>query len=162
MANCKRDSCSTFLRVLPKESPYTVVFGEALLTNFAVTFDLEAASVRLTRLSNLWGKMFADKHSFWLFYMLWWLIRMLLKLIFYMSLVSLAINLYFNRRKIIKWFGRRFAGKNSASSNHSGLSYSATLSDDIDRPVLHENKHESGRRDPHSKDFWQVDEIEGI
>lgn len=67
-----------------------------------------------------------------------------------MSLVSVAINLYFNRKKIFRWFGRRLQSGKTDRQKESSLAYSATLSDDIDRPVLPENHHIQP-----SNDYWQ-------
>lgn len=156
LANCKKESCSTFLRVLPKDAPFQLVLGEVILTNFALTFDLDTGSVRFNRLNNLWGRMYADKQSFGLLHKIWWFIHLFFKIILYMSAVSLLINAYFNRRKIYKWFGKRLGmSKSSTQPRSTGLAYSPAFSEDIDRPVLREPVH----GDEHSKDFWQGEEV---
>jgi hypothetical protein len=116
ISNChKNNSCSTFIRTprSKQEEHHPIIIGEVLFINFAVTFDMNNRTVSFHRLDNIWGKLFVNGPSLStnILHKFASLLTLLFKIIFYMSLVSLLINLYFNRRRIMKWFGRRFMPK---------------------------------------------------
>jgi hypothetical protein len=116
IANChKNNSCSTFIRTSrsKQEERHSIIIGEVLFMNFAATFDMNSSTISFHRLNNIWGKLFANGPSLptGFFHKIASIVEFFFKIIFYMSLMSLLINLYFNRRKIMKWFIKHFTPK---------------------------------------------------
>ena len=153
--SCKSKECQMLLKSHTEDR---FLFGEVIFQSFGVHIDSSSKTITFHRLKNSFSNKYhslsvgTSEPEGGLFRFIGQLILFLVKIAIVLGVISVVINLYHNKERVVGWIqGRMKLGKEDAQ-------YSPAFTEDIENAgVLHGYDPKNA-----SKEFWEENTVDGI